>query len=74
MSFFSLSGGRINAVSERFIYRAIFCISEEESNFASGKTTAGLPVKGFLVKASAWRKGRVEEEDSIERRDNGQAI
>src|SRR2546426_8994278 len=47
-----LVGGRMNAVSERFISLAIPCISRSLKLPPSGTTPAGLPVCGVVVNAS----------------------
>ena len=46
-------GGSTNTVSERFISRAIFCISQTSRPSASGITATGFPPKTVSVKTSA---------------------
>ena len=46
--------GRMNAVSDKFISAAMFCIRSAVIRSSTSITPAGLPLKGSAVKASTW--------------------
>jgi len=54
--------GQDNVVSDRFISRAIACISTSFKPRPSVKTASGLPSSAREVNTSNWMKGRRREE------------
>src|SRR5713101_4740246 len=57
------SRGKMNVVSDRFISRAMACISSPLRPLLSENTASGLPWSGWEVNTSNWTNGSRREEE-----------